>query len=77
MNYLDGVYNFLFNLKIEAGDVASFVFWAIFLFVLVVFCVVLYHWRKYGLGGPILVIAELVYIGVSALLLIFAYFSLN
>lgn len=39
--------------------------------------IMFFHWRKYGMGGPVLAITEVVYISVSAVLLATAFFSLN
>lgn len=42
----------------------------IFLIYSIISCVLLYHWRKYGLGGRLIKFAELSYFSVSILLFI-------
>jgi hypothetical protein len=66
------------NLSFLSADAfASLAFFLSATFVLIVTLVMFFHWRKYGLGGPVLALVEVVYLSVSAVLLAVAFFSLN
>lgn len=59
------------------GAFAGLIFFLSAFFVLVVTIVMFFHWKKYGLGGPALALAEATYLTVAAALLASAFFSLN
>lgn len=61
----------------SAEAFASLVFFLSTVFVFIAAAIMFFHWRKYGLGGPILALAEVVYFTLSAVLLATAFFSLN
>jgi hypothetical protein len=56
--------------------IAHLLFFLIALFTLILSLVLFFHWRKYGLGGGVLAITELVYLGVSLFLLTTAFFAI-
>jgi len=52
------------------------IFWLVAAFTALLSLVLFFHWRKYGQGGGVLAVTELIYLGVSILLLTTAYFAL-
>lgn len=74
MEFMPDIFN---GLTFSAQGIASLLFFLAAAFTAVTSVILFFHWRKYGLGGTILAIIEFVYLGVSAALLLFAFFSLN
>ncbi len=52
------------------------IFWLIAAFAALLSLILFFHWRKYGQGGPVLALTELIYLGVSVFLLTTAYFAM-
>lgn len=54
-----------------------FIFTLVSVFALAATIVLFFHWKKYGMGGAAITLAETVYLAVSASLLAIAFFSIN
>ena len=46
-------------------------------FAAVISIILFFHWRKYGMGGAVLAITEIIYLAVALLLLTTAFVSLS
>jgi hypothetical protein len=65
------------SISFSATSFASLVFMLVSLFTLVSTIVLFFHWKKYGMGGAVIALMEVVYLGGSAALLAVAFFSLK
>lgn len=59
------------------GSISGLVFSLVTVFVAVVSIVLFFHWRRYGISKAFFAFVEVVYLGVCAILLSIAFFSLN
>lgn len=57
--------------------VAHLAFFLMATFTAVVSLILFFHWRKYGMGGAILALTELIYLAVSGVLLAVAFYAIN
>lgn len=74
---MDFPFEFINKISFTPESVADLLFFAVAMIVAVVSIILFFHWRKYGMGGAILALTELVYLAVSAVLLATAFFSLK
>lgn len=81
MDILESVQNF-FDPRIiidffKSPKVLWYVIGFVFLIYAIISCILLYHWRKYGMHGKLIKGAEILYFSVSvalfALMILFAY----
>ncbi len=56
--------------------VANIIFAIVAVIALIFSIVFLFHWRKYGMGGVVLAVMEILYLVVAAALLLIAFFSI-
>lgn len=70
-------FNIIGNVSFSTDGLAGLIFLISVLFVGIVSVILFFHWRKYGMGGKVLAIAEVIYLIGSALLLAGAFFSIN
>lgn len=67
----------LSRLNWSYGSIAGLVFSLVTVFVAVISVILFFHWRRYGISKAFFAAVEVVYLGVSVLLLSAAFFSLN
>jgi len=70
-------FGFISKISFSSESFASLVFFVMAALTAIVSVIFFFHWRKYGMGGIILAITELVYLGVAATLLGVAFFGIN
>lgn len=72
MEYLPNIFG---RLSISGTAVADLFFFVMTLFAAVMSVILFFHWRKYGMGGKTLALAELLYLTVSVALLVVAFLA--
>lgn len=74
---MDFVESFLGSLHFSVEFFADLFFFLSAAFVGVASLIMFFHWKKYGMGGPVLALAEVVYLSGAAVLITIAFFSIN
>lgn len=69
--------NVLNNININSGSIASLLFLFVIIFVAIVSVILFFHWRRYGISKVFFAFVEVVYLGICAVLISVAFFSLN
>ncbi len=64
------------KVSFSSANFALLVFFLIALVTCVMSVIFFFHWRKYGMGGKVLALAEFGYLGVAVWLLVTAYFNI-
>jgi len=64
-------------IHISVMTAINFVFLLVVIFSAVASAIMLFHWKKYGMGGKTLAFTEIVYFVVVVLLIFAAFLSLN
>lgn len=72
MEYLP---NILGGISISGTALADLFFFVMTLFAAVMSVILFFHWRKYGMGGKVLALTELLYLLISVALLISAFLA--
>lgn len=67
----------IFNLfHFSAASIADLIFFFAAALVAIISVVLFFHWRRYGMGGAVFAVMEMVYLGGAAVLLAVAFFTL-
>ncbi|MEK7669576.1 MAG: hypothetical protein AAB350_03270 [Patescibacteria group bacterium] len=74
---MDLVPNILSKFSFSGNSVAGLILFLVAAFTAVASLVMFFHWKKYGMGGAALALMELLYIGVSAVLIVTAFLTIN
>jgi hypothetical protein len=74
MEYFLNIFN---KISFSGNAIADLAFFAAAAFTAVTSVILFFHWRKYGLGGKALILAEFLYFGIAAVLLAAAFLKLK
>jgi len=77
MNLPVNFFNFFENMTFSGKAIADLTFFIISGLVAVFSLILFFHWKRYGMGGFVLAITEMIYIIVAISLLLGAFLALN
>jgi hypothetical protein len=74
---MDLVPNILSQISLTGKSLADLVLFLVSAFTAIVTIILFFHWKKYGMGGASLAFMELIYLVVSAVLIVTAFMAIN
>lgn len=74
MDQIPDIFSKIFS---SPDTLASAILFVVSAFAALISAAFVFHWRKYGMGGKVLALTEIIYLVVCALLISSAFLSIN